>query len=360
MAHLLGTGDGISYRDWQAAMLKKEEEFEQNGVMAGQTLANELYGKREENEGAFQATTIHQTFRGSGFGSRRGGFGRNRGAINRGRGRMINNNAQRGFNMQRTVARGGARMSTGAARGFNGNLAPRAGTQFQFGRGNYYPPRQCYTCVEEGHTSAQCYSRGEFQGYCDYCGEWGHKRSQCGTQKVHVSTDEYEQAEDGYPYHPASDYYDSYQGNNEQEEEEQQGVYNVMVKVLGAKENASMVANFASSLNINLDSYCTRHMTPCYELQNPKPCVVNIMVGNKEVLKSTHSGTLRLGNIIFNDVLFVPGLLQTLISEPQMELKGCKIVSENGIRTVSRNGKYLFHATLERNSYEFTLRMKQH
>ena len=78
--HLLGTGDGRSYREWQAAMLKKEEEFEQNGVMAGQTLANELYGKREENEGAFQATTIHQTFRGSGFGSRRGGFGRNRGA----------------------------------------------------------------------------------------------------------------------------------------------------------------------------------------------------------------------------------------------------------------------------------------
>ena len=72
----------------------------------------------------------------------------------------------------------------------------------------------------------------------------------------------------------------------------------MMVKVLGAKENASMVANFASSLNINLDSYCTRHMTPCYELQNPKPCDVNIMVGNKEVLKSTHSGTLRLGNIV--------------------------------------------------------------
>ena len=84
----------------------------------------------------------------------------------------------------------------------------------------------------------------------------------------------YEQAEDGSPY---SDYYDSYQGNNEQEEEEQQGVYNVMVKVFGAKENASMVANFASSLNINLDSYCMRHMTPCYELQNPKPCVVNIL-----------------------------------------------------------------------------------
>ena len=59
-----------------------------------------------------------------------------------------------------------------------------------------------------------------------------------------------------------------------------------------------------------------------------KPCVVNIMVGNKELLKSTHSGSLRLGNIVFVNVFFVPGLLQTLISEPQMELKGCRIVSE--------------------------------
>ena len=77
------------------------------------------------------------------------------------------------------------------------------------------------------------------------------------------------------------------------------------------------------------------------------------MVGNKEMLKSTHSGSLRLGN------LFVPGLLQMLISEPQMELKGCKIVSENGIRTVSRNGKYLLLATLERNSYVHLFRPQQ-
>ena len=51
------------------------------------------------------------------------------------------------------------------------------------------------------------------------------------------------------------------------------------------------------------------------------------MVGNKEKLRSTHKGTMRLGNIAFTDVLFVPGLLQTLISEPQLEQKGCRIVS---------------------------------
>ena len=71
--------------------------------------------------------------------------------------------------------------------------------------------------------------------------------------------------------------------------------------------------------DINLDSYCTRHMTPCYELEKPEPCVVDIMVGNKEKLQSTHKGILCLGNIVFTDVLNVPGLLQTLISEPQLQ-----------------------------------------
>ena len=96
-------------------------------------------------------------------------------------------------------------------------------------------------------------------------------------------------------------------------------------------------------------------MTPCHELQNQEPYVVNIMVENKGLFQSTRKGSLRLGNIVFDDVLFVPGLklLQTLISEPQLEMKGCKIVSEPGVQTISRDGKYFFHATLERNSYVF-------
>ena len=72
-------------------------------------------------------------------------------------------------------------------------------------------------------------------------------------------------------------------------------------------------------------------MTPCYELEKQEPCVVDIMVGNKEKPQSTHKGILHLGNIVFTDVLYVPGLLQTLISEPQLELKGCKIVSEGEV-----------------------------
>ena len=67
MAHLLGTSDAVSYTEWRQAMLRKEEEFEQNGEMSGQKLADELYGMRRPQENALPATTLHQTFRGSGF-----------------------------------------------------------------------------------------------------------------------------------------------------------------------------------------------------------------------------------------------------------------------------------------------------
>ena len=52
-------------------MLRKEEEFELNGVMAGQLqrLANELNGMRQAQEciTMVPATTLHQTFWQSGF-----------------------------------------------------------------------------------------------------------------------------------------------------------------------------------------------------------------------------------------------------------------------------------------------------
>ena len=57
------------------------------------------------------------------------------------------------------------------------------------------------------------------------------------------------------------------------------------------------------------------------------------MVGNKQILYSMHIGNLRLGNIVFRSTLFVPGLMQTLLSEAQLERKGVKIVSEHGTRS---------------------------
>jgi len=126
-----------------------------------------------------------------------------------------------------------------------------------------------------------------------------------------------------------------------------------MMRVLDEPGESVLAARQHSIYDNNLDSYCTRHMPPCFSLENAEAYEVNIMVGNKETLKSTHKGVMRLGNIAFQDVLFVPGLLQTLISEPQLEKRGCKIVSEHGIRTVYKQGVYLFHATLEYNSYIF-------
>ena len=46
MVHLLGAGGGVSYREWKEQMMRKEEEFEQNGQIAGQQLAEELLDTR--------------------------------------------------------------------------------------------------------------------------------------------------------------------------------------------------------------------------------------------------------------------------------------------------------------------------
>ena len=79
MAQLLGTSDEVTYFQWKQQMLRKEEELDLNGFMSGQELANELYEQKSAGDVAMPATTMHQTFRGSGF-SQRG-----RSAVQRGR-----------------------------------------------------------------------------------------------------------------------------------------------------------------------------------------------------------------------------------------------------------------------------------
>ena len=68
----------------------------------------------------------------------------------------------------------------------------------------------CFTCGGFGHVSAQCPS--DFQGMCHSCGQWGHQSISrfCTTQHAHVSTDDFERAQDGYAYNPSSDYYQTY------------------------------------------------------------------------------------------------------------------------------------------------------
>ena len=100
--------------------------------------------------------------------------------------------------------------------------------------------------------------------------------SQSPSQRANISTDEYDVGEDGYSYNPNSDYYDTYTTHDEKNyQEKQEGVYyNLIVRDLGELEDKALVAMYESNLKINLDSYCTRHMTPCSELHHQQPCVV--------------------------------------------------------------------------------------
>ena len=82
-----------------------------------------------------------------------------------------------------------------------------------------------------------------------------------------------------------------------------------MVRVLDSSDERAVAVRQHSVYGINLDSYCTRQMMLCFSLEQTQPFRVDVMVGNKEILHSTHK-ILKLGNIVFlNDVLFVPGLL---------------------------------------------------
>ena len=66
----------------------------------------------------------------------------------------------------------------------------------------------CFTCGGFGHVSAQCPT--DFQGMGLSCGQWRHQSRFCTMQHAHVSTDEYERAQDGNTYNPNSDYYQTY------------------------------------------------------------------------------------------------------------------------------------------------------
>ena len=192
MAQLLGTSDEVTYFRWKQQMLRKEEELDLNGFMSGQELANELYAQKSAGDVAMPATTMHQTFRGSGF-SQRG-----RSAVQRGRtARTVLSYGGRSD----TYGRGNIQMARGSS--YRGN-GMRAQTQHARGRGRGYTSRGvCYNCGDLGHNVAECTSpdTGVFHGYCARCGTWGHRERACGMQHAHVTTDEFDRADDGYPYH---------------------------------------------------------------------------------------------------------------------------------------------------------------
>ena len=95
------------------------------------------------------------------------------------------------------------------SRGNSNVMAGKRGRAMQ-SRGEPGRSMHCFTCTCGcfGHVLVQCPS--DFQGMCHSCGQWGHTSRYCTAQQAHVSTDEFERAQDGYAYNPNSDYYQSY------------------------------------------------------------------------------------------------------------------------------------------------------
>ena len=127
-----------------------------------------------------------------------------------------------------------------------------------------------------------------------------------------------------------------------------------MMRVLNELGESVLAARQHSIYDINLDSYCTRHMTPCFSLENAESYEVNIIVGNKETLRSTHRGVMRQATLLLMMYFLCLACCRHLSENHNWKnVAARKYISEHGIRTVSRNGVYLFHATLEYNSYIF-------
>ena len=167
MAHLLGTADAVSYTEWRQGMLRKEEEFELNGVRAGQRLADELYGMRNTQDNALMVTSLHQTFRGSGF--RRGRL-IPRGWSNRGSacGSLGRNSVQQSQHFQRgsQIHRGGMRSTLGAQRGRSVHMQAVSGTS---------RPMMCFSYMWRAWACVCSMPYGlqfEFQGSCHRCRQY--------------------------------------------------------------------------------------------------------------------------------------------------------------------------------------------
>ena len=69
---------------------------------------------------------------------------------------------------------------------------------------------------------------------------------------------------------------------------------------------------------VSIDSNCSRHMTGFYTLHNPADCniIVDGAFAQGKSGRATYSGTMQLGNIFFDDTLFVDGIHETIISRP--------------------------------------------
>ena len=116
----------------------------------------------------------------------------------------------------------------------------------------------------------------------------------------------------------------------------------------------SAVSNFLVPSNtFVLDSACTRTVVcPDVYLEDEQPHTEILGVANQSsTLVTLAKGNLRVGNLYLQGVLKCSSLVANLISEASLDLAGCKIISENGCKTVTKGDQTILVAQLNGGLY---------
>ena len=88
-------------------------------------------------------------------------------------------------------------------------------------------------------------------------------------------------------------------------------------------------------------------MTGCYDLVDIKPCDKSVNGAFEQGWQgnATHSGLLQLGQLFFEDVVFVPGLRETFILVGQLDAQGCSTkIMQGKMEVYSPSNQFLFSA----------------
>jgi hypothetical protein len=89
-------------------------------------------------------------------------------------------------------------------------------------------------------------------------------------------------------------------------------------------------------------------------LHDTKPMSVPVRFGNKSTLNATEVGTLKFEHFSLSNVSRIDGLARNLISEGQLDTKGCKIETKDGRKTIyGPSGKICFEAVKMGGLYVF-------